>query len=116
MGVGTTATSPNSQLQVGGSVSLPITTKVAGDSPYTATAADHTILANCAAGAIVVNLPTAAGITGRTYMIKKIDSSSNTLTIDGATTETIDAAATKVVAQQHRALLVQSDGTNWVVI
>ena len=43
---------------------------------------------------ITVTLPAASGIAGRTYYIKKINSSTNTVTIDGNGSETIDGATT----------------------
>ncbi len=103
-------------LIIQGSITLPIVTKAAGDSPYTATASDYTILCNCTAGTITINLPTAVGITGRIYNIKKTDSSTNAVTIDGSGTETIDGAATATISFQYDSYTVQSNGTNWVIV
>lgn len=94
----------------------PVTSIDNTDSPYTATATDHTILGDATGGAITVNLPTAVGIDGRTYTIKKVDASGNAVTVDGDGSETIDGAATNALSTQWDSVTVQSDGANWVII
>lgn len=93
-----------------------VVSKVAGDSPYTATTSDQVILCNATAGAITVNLPTAVGITGRTYHIKKTDSSANAVTIDPNGSETVDGSSTKAINVQYTSYTVVSDGTNWHIV
>jgi hypothetical protein len=75
---------------------------------YTATSADSTI--ECLTNAFTVNLPTAAGITGRIYTIKNLQTA-NACTVDPSGAETIDGSSTSAVT--NGALTVQSDGTNW---
>ena len=65
---------------------------------------------------ITVTLPAASGIAGRTYYIKKINSSTNTVTIDGNGSETIDGATTVLLYVQYDAIRIISDGNNWYVI
>jgi len=110
VGIGTS--SPNSKLHVNGPIATAISTKTAN---YTITASDSIILGNATGGAITITLPTAVGIAGRTYTIKKIDSSILNVTIDGDGTETIDGEATKVIGVQWTTRQVTSDGANWVV-
>ena len=93
-----------------------IVSKVAADSPYTALAADGTILCNCTAGVITVNLPTAVGIAGKIYHIKKTDSTASAVTVDPAGAETVDDGATLTISFQNETWTVQSDGTNWRLI
>jgi hypothetical protein len=102
-------------LDVHGSFSLPITTVTAN---YTAGANDYTILCNNAASSpITITLPTAAGISGRVYIIKKIAAnSSNAVTLDGYGSETIDGATTVAIATQYSSYTIQSNGTSWFVI
>lgn len=83
---------------------------------YTAMDDDFVILCDATSGAITVTLPTAAGRKGKAFCIKKIDSSANTVTIDGNASETIDGATTKVLSTQYSAKWIISDGANWVVI
>lgn len=111
VGVGTT--SPNSVLHVAGPVSTAFATKTAS---YTIGASDSVIAGNATGGAFTVTLPTAVGIAGRQYTIKKIDSSGNAVTVDGAGSETIDGAATVALTTQWARTTIVSNGTNWLII
>ena len=108
-----TAANPNSTLQVNGSVSTKMRS-VTGATNILAT--DYTILINASSGASVANLPTAVGITGRIYIIKKTDSSGNAVTVNTTSSQTIDGATTYSLATQYKYVQVQSDGTNWSII
>ena len=87
--------------------------KVVGDSPYTAGANDFHLRCSATGGAMTINLPAAANHTGRVYVIKKTDSSANTVTIDGNASETIDGAATLVLSLQWDTAILWCDGLNW---
>ena len=105
-----------------GGLALPVTTKINTDSPYTALISDHMIRCNATSGAIVINLPTAANSydntneLGLVLIIKKIDSSVNTVTIDGNASETIDGSLSKALNSQYESLTIQSNGTSWDII
>jgi hypothetical protein len=77
---------------------------------------NSTVLCNATSGAITVNLPTASSTTGRIYVIKKIDSSANAVTIDGSGAETIDGATTVSLSAQWNYRSIQSNGTSWFII
>lgn len=77
---------------------------------YTANDSNHVI--NCS-GTITITLPTAFGISGRTYVIK--NSGSGVVTVDGNGSETIDGALTQTL-NQYDSLTVVSDGANWIII
>lgn len=85
---------------------------------YTALTTSSILLvdADTAGGNVTVTLPTAASLSGRLYVIKKIDSSSYTVTVDGDGSETIDGATTKTIYGENDRLILISDGTNWVVL
>ena len=87
----------------------------AADSPYAWAAADYTIEANAAAGAIVINLNTVAQNSGLRCIVKKIDASANTVTIDPAGAETIDGAATYVLTAQWQAVCFWNSGAMWLI-
>lgn len=74
---------------------------------------DYLILANATTGAIVLTLPGAAANNGRVLTVKKTDAGANTVTVDGSGAETIDGAATHVLALQYDTVTVISDGTGW---
>lgn len=80
---------------------------------YTILASDETILADASGGAFTVTLPTAVGITGKRYSIKKTDSSTNAVTVDGDGAETIDGDANFELALQDEVIGLVSDGTEW---
>ena len=96
-------------------VTTAYTSIVVGDSPYTITEDDHFIIADASGGAITVNLPPAADVPGREYVIKKIDATAN-VTIDGDGAETIDGAATVVLTGQYDTVQIRSDGTEWWIV
>jgi hypothetical protein len=81
----------------------------------TALAADTFIMGDATAGAFTITLPSAVGQTGE-MVIKKIDASANAVTVDGAGAETIDGAATKVLAAQYDSVRIASDGANWMIV
>lgn len=101
---------------VGGSGAAPaVTNQTAATLNASATSGENVIFCNCTSNSITVNLPTAVSNTG-IFHIKKTDASTNTVTIDGATTETIDGSATAVISVQNVCLTLISDGTNWRLI
>lgn len=75
-----------------------------------------TVLVSAAAADVTLTLPTAVGISGRRYTIKKIDSSLNTVTIDASGSETIDGNLLIETNLKNTAITVQSDGSNWWII
>lgn len=104
---------PTSVLDVAGPIATAISTKTAN---YTITATDSTILVDATSGNITITLPAVSGTTGRQYVIKKIDSSVNTVTIDGNSSETIDGATTQSITTQWDAITIQSNGSAWFII
>lgn len=77
---------------------------------------DGTVLVDATAGAITMTLPAAADASGMVVSVKKIDGSVNAVTIDGNGAETIDGAATKVLAAQYNVSTVHCDGTQWWIV
>lgn len=110
VGVGTTA--PNSSLQVNGSLATKL---VVQSSDYTLTENDQLVTANAGAGNVVITLPTAVGIPGRTYTVKRTDGSGNSLTLATTGGQTIDGSATKTMLQ-YQYYTVVSDGAGWSII
>ena len=76
----------------------------------------RTILVDASGANRTITLPTAASAKWRKYIIKKIDASANTVTIDADAAETIDGALTQVLAAQYDFIEIQSDGTQWWIV
>lgn len=72
------------------------------------------IFADATSGAFTVTLP--AVVAGAKVTVKKIDSSANVVTVDGAGTDTIDGSLTQPLAVQYSSLTLVSDGTEWWII
>jgi hypothetical protein len=100
---------PNSIVQVSGSLSLKYVAKTAN---YTADITDYLI--DCTSNTFTITLPTAVGIEGRTYIVK--NSGAGTITIATTSSQTIDGATTKTLNTQYSGLTLVSDNVNWKVI
>lgn len=88
---------------------------VSKTTTYTATDVDDVIL--CSGAAFTVNLPTAVGISGKEYTIRKTDASfSNIFTIDPNASETIGGVATTTLNTIDETIRIMSDGTNWIIL
>ena len=107
--------SVSGDLTVTGDISgHPILGITAKTTTYTITDADDIITVDGTSGAFTVTLPTAVGIEGRSYYIKKIVSGGSTVTVDGDGTETIDGATTRSLGAGQVLLHVVSDNANWM--
>jgi len=109
VGVGTT--SAITTLDVDGGFAANI---VAKTEAYTATTSDHTITCGAGNESFTVTLPAVAGVTGLILNIKNVGT--GTITVDGASSETIDGATTAVISTQFDTVTIQCDGTEWWVI
>jgi hypothetical protein len=111
IGIGTT--SPNSTLDVRGSLS---TGYRSFTTNTTATAADN-LLVFTGTTATTITLPTAAGCPGRVYMIKNASTTGPTPVVSIATTssQTIDGAASWTLTSAYETITCISNGTNWNV-
>ena len=89
---------------------------VAKSGAYTIIIDDEVIIADASGASFAITLPTAVGIPGKTYWIKKIDATANTVTVDADGTETIDDGLTAIIGTQYEAITVVSDGAEWWVI
>ena len=111
VGIGTS--SPVSTLDLQGSLGM----KISSISSATTLDATYGIVqASDASGSFTITLPAAASNSGRMYYIKKTNSSSNTITIDGNGAETIDGATTLVLYVQYDAVRIVCNGSSWYVV
>lgn len=87
-------------------------------TPYTVLDDDDFIDVDTSALAIECDLPTAVGRSGKRYFIKDStgDAGTRNITIDPNGAETIDGAATYVIATDYGVCELISNGTNWEVV
>lgn len=112
IGVGTT--SPNSTLDVRGSLATAHRTFTASTS---ASSTDN-ILVFTGSGAATLTLPTAVSITGRAYQIKNASLTGPTpaLTIQTTASQTIDGLNSWTLNQLYQTVTIVSNGTNWNIV
>ncbi len=105
----------NSTVQVAGSISMAIR---AVSANTTIDATDNTVLVNTTSGALTITLPSASGISGRIYTIKKIGTGGidNQLTVSPAGGATIDGGSSYIIYNDYTYVTLQTDGTNWYII
>lgn len=94
-------------------------TTVSKSADYTVVEADRDklIRVDATAGSKTITLLAAATAgDGFQIAIKKVDSSGNTVVIDGNASETIDGSATLTLSTQYDVAILTCDGSNWHVI
>ena len=89
-----------------------VTTRTAN---YTITNSDGIILANTANNSITLTLPTAIGISGKIFTIKKIHSN-NSVTVNTSLSQTIDGASSLSWTANNRSYTLVSNGSVWLII
>lgn len=73
------------------------------------------VLADASGGNITITLPaTSTGVYE--FRIKKIDSTTNIITVDGNGSEQIDGALTQVISSQYVTLVIVNNATAWWII
>lgn len=93
-----------------------MTSVVTKTAAYTLTAADSLVNADATAAAFTVTLPTAVGIDGREYMVKRTNGGPNAVTVATTASQTIDGGTTYVLSAPNAVVRVVSDGAGWRVV
>lgn len=87
------------------------------ESPYTlGSSSEAVLLCNAINGIISINLPTASDYSDQFFHIKKIDATSNKITISGANSETIDGSGSIEITAQNYSIKIISDSENWYIL
>jgi hypothetical protein len=100
------------------SISLGISHTVT--TTYTMTTTDHVIMADATSAAFTITLPTAVGYSG-VYNIEAITSTTNTVTVNTTSSQTIEGASTTNLGTNasgalYSAVTLVSDGANWRIL
>ncbi len=101
------------QFRIAGPLATATSVKTAN---YTLTERDSVVLANATGGAITITLPSAVGYTGLQYTVKRINGGTNNVTVATSDSQTIDGATTRTLSTQYETVTVVSDNANWHVI
>lgn len=80
-------------------------------SNYQPTLMDDVILCD---GTLIVTLPTAVNIKGKTFSFKNVGNGN--ITINAATNETIDGASSYEITTKYNSFNLVSDNNNWYII
>jgi hypothetical protein len=104
---------PTSTFDINGSFSTTIA-DVTDD--YVVTNKDHIISGDATLKNIAISLPTATGIKGRQYIIKKTDESSNEIIVKAQGTEKIDGDGSLQISIPWQTKTIVSNGKNWLLI
>ncbi|HTL08901.1 MAG TPA: hypothetical protein VL307_11605 [Chitinophagaceae bacterium] len=112
IGVGTTT--PNSTLDVRGSMS----TAYRAFTASTSAAITDNILVFTGSTAATLTLPSAASITGRSYQVKNASATGPTpvLTIATTSSQTIDGLTSWTLNEVNQTVTIISNGSNWHVV
>jgi hypothetical protein len=109
VGIGTTT--PNSTLDVRGSIATQYT---AFSSNTTASASDN-LLVFTGTSAATLTLPTATTCQGRNYWVKNNSSNESVLSIATTSSQTIDGSASWTLSQTNKTICIVSNGVNWLI-
>ena len=85
-------------------------------SSYSVLSTDCVLKANCTTGAVVFTLPTASSSTGRIFYLKKIDATTNLMSIQGNGSDLIDGQNVQSSSIQWTSFTVVCDGTTWSIL
>jgi len=83
---------------------------------YSAKISDEVILCDAETNPFTITLPNAVENSGQVLTIKKINSNSNSITINSFTSQKIDGSSTFLLSTQYAFIKVISNGANWFVI
>lgn len=82
---------------------------------FTLTSANDVVGADASGGGFTLTLPTSVGNDGKVFHLKKIESSTNTVTVATTSSQTIDGSTTQYLSTQDD-ISVLSDGANWRIL
>lgn len=101
-------------LQLYGVLYVPVATVT---SNVTLSSTTHcVVLVDATNNNVTVTLPSASGITGRQFVVKRIDSSTRAVTVATQSGQFIDNVSSLQLTEQGQFVVVVSDGANWRIV
>jgi len=110
---GTTITL-NDNVKTGGGMNNAVVAAKTGNA--TLSVDEHIVPCDPSSGAFTLTLPAVSGIGGTIFVIKNKTSSTNAITIDGDSSETIDDETTIALTQPYASVTLFCDGSEWWII
>lgn len=102
---------------VGEGESLPVSSVETQTSDYSMDLEDAIVLADANSNNVTITLPLASGASGRTFYVKRIDSSGTyTVTITCSGSDTVDGEASVTIPDQWAVMGLVSNGSNWFIL
>jgi hypothetical protein len=74
------------------------------------------VLCDPSGGGFTITLPTAADVSGKTIVVKNTTTSTNTITVDTTSSQTMDGETSLTINEAYKSLTFISDGSNWSII
>lgn len=84
-------------------------------SDYTLTLSDEIVFVDCSTSDVIVTAPSASGISGREFSIKRKPGGNFDCIISASGSETIDGSLTLSLYHDYEAVSLISDNNNWLV-
>lgn len=106
---GTVSISSAGNISTNGTVLGKTTYTGSVSTTYAALSTDDVI--DCTSGTFTVSLPTAVGITGKTYTIK--NSGTGVISVNPFQLQTIDADTIRIISCQYNSIQIISTGSGW---
>lgn len=95
----------------------PMPVSSAQTNTYSILTTDELVLLDGTSTGFTATLPTAVGVTGKRYRIKRIDMTlANVVTLATTSSQTIDGVTTRTINTQYECWEIVSDGSNWQVV
>jgi hypothetical protein len=115
LGTNITITGTLTAGSISGPTLLPVTSVATNTTLALANAG--LVVANAASGAVTLTLPASTLATGFQYTVKKVDTTSNVVYIDGNAAETIDGSSSlSLIDAQYDVITIACSGTTWYII
>lgn len=99
-----------------GFITIQYSTQVVTGAYTASTSSSAVIIADATGAALTVTLPTAVGVSGKIYTVKRVNAGSNAVTIATTSSQTIDGGLTAILTIQYTSLDLMSDGSNWQIL
>lgn len=85
-------------------------------SDYTLTLSDEVVFVDCSTSDVVVTAPSASGISGREFSVKRKPGGSFNCVISASGSETIDGGSSVNLYYDYEAISLISDNNNWLIL